>query len=137
MANLPNLNAEVGADYIGDDAQPALTFRNTGSGPGLRVFGVVATSTVSLDALALSGNITGPILAANATITRLNVEGASRASVPAFALKTDAFVSAVSLIFAAGAGWAGMGAIRVAKTDGTFGWIPVLPDGQVTAAAVP
>lgn len=137
MSNLANWAAEAGANYVGDDAEPAFAFLNTSTGPGLRVFGLVATSTASVDALAVSGNITGPILAANATITRINLAGASRPSVAVLALKADAFVSAVSLIFAASANWAGMGAIRVARTDGTFGWIPVLPDGQVTAAAVP
>ena len=114
-----------------------MRLRNTSTGPGLHSEGLAVTSGASIDTLSISGNIGGAILAAAATIARLNVVGASRPSGAILALKGDAFVSAVSLIFAAGAGWAGMGAIRIVKTDGTFGWVPVLPDAQVTAAAVP
>ena len=67
----------------------------------------------------------------------LAVFSVSGASVPVFEFQRNAIVSAVSLIFAAGAGWAGMAAIRVKKNDDTtFGWIPVLPNAQVTAAAI-
>lgn len=132
MANLINLNAEVGANFIADDTDAGLTIENTGGGPALKVVGgIVLTSGASVQTLSVGGQI----LAAAATVTNLNVYGASRASGAVLALKGDAFVSAVSLIFAAGSGWAGMGAIRVVRTDGTFGWIPVLPDAQVTAAA--
>jgi len=103
---------------------------STGTGPGLRVHGLVLQSMASVDAI----NLGGPILAAAATITNVNLYGASRASGALLALKGDAFVSAVSIVYAASANWAGQGAIRVVKTDGTFGWIPVLPDGVVTAA---
>lgn len=74
--------------------------------------------------------------AGNATLALLELAPASTASVAVFALKNTSFVSAVSIVFAASGNWAGMGAIRVVRTDGTFGWIPVLPDGVVTAAAV-
>lgn len=115
MANLINLNAEVGANYLADDASgPGLTFSNTGGGQALKL-----TNTP----------------AANATLAVLELSTGSTASGAVIGLSGGAFVSAVSLIFAAGANWAGMGAIRVVRTDGTFGWIPVLPDGQVTAAA--
>src|SRR3990167_1913284 len=130
MPNLVNIWAEAGADIIGDDAQPTLTFRNTSTGSAILAERLAVVSTASIDAV----RIGGPILAAAATITNLHLAGASRASGAIFALKGDAFTSAVSLIFAAGTGWAGMGAIRVVRTDGTFGWVPVLPDGQVTAA---
>ena len=114
MANLINIDSESGANMIGDDTQPTLTLENQGGGSSLQV---------------VSNG------AANATLTGLRLNS-STASVAAIVLTGRAFVSAVSLIFAAGANWAGMGAIRVARSDGTFGWIPVLPDGQVTAAAV-
>lgn len=74
--------------------------------------------------------------AANATLALLELAPASTASVAVIGLKNTSFVSAVSIVFAAGANWAGLGAVRVVRTDGTFGWIPVLPDGVVTAAAV-
>ena len=131
MANLINLDAEVGANYIGDDAGPSLTVSNLSTGPGLKVHGLVLTSTASIDA----ATIGGPVLAAAATIANLNLRGASRASGAVFALKGDAFVS-VTTIKATTGGVAGSGAIRIVLTDGTFGWIPVYPDGAVTAAAV-
>lgn len=114
MSNLINLASESGADLVGDDTSPTLTLGNIGGGPSLEIKG----------ASSASATLTG---------LKLNV---STASVAAISLTGRAFVSAISLIFAASANWAGMGAIRVVRSDGTFGWIPVLPDGQVTAAAV-
>jgi len=113
MANLINIDAETGANMIGDDTSPTLSFSNS-TGPALEVVGATA---------------------ANATLSGLRLTQ-STASGAVLNLGGKSFVSAVSLIFAAGSGWAGMGAIRVVKTDGTFGWIPVLPAAQVTAAAV-
>lgn len=136
MPNYPNLNAESQADMIGDDAQPTLRLRNTSTGSGLHAEGLAVTSGASIDTLAMTGNIGGAILAASATVSRLNIAGASRASVPILSLKADAFVSCVSIVFAASANWAGVGAIRVSRTDGTFCWIPLLPDATVTAAAI-
>ena len=49
IPNLVNLHAEIGADLIGNDAEPALAVFNTGTGPGLRVLGLVAQSTASID----------------------------------------------------------------------------------------
>lgn len=113
MAQVRNIDAESGANMIGDDVSPTLSFSNT-TGPGLEVVGSTA---------------------ANATLSGLRLTQ-SVASGAVLNLGGKAFVSAVSIIFAAGAGWAGMGAIRVVRTDGTFGWIPVLPAAQVTPAAV-
>ena len=113
MAQVRNIDAETGANMIGDDVTPTLSFSNT-VGAALEVVGAT----------------TG-----NATLSGLKLTQ-STASGAVLNLGGKAFVSAVSLIFAAGANWAGMGAIRVVKTDGTFGWIPVLPNAQVTAAAV-
>lgn len=111
MPQVRNIDAETGANMIGDDTSPTLSFENT-VGPGLEV----------------KGNPAG-----NATLSGIRLTQ-SIASGAVLSLGAKGFVSAVSLIFAAGAGWAGMGAIRIVKTDGTFGWIPVLPDAQVTAA---
>ena len=49
IPNLVNLHAEIGADLIGNDAEPALTISNTGTGPGLRTLGLVTQSTASID----------------------------------------------------------------------------------------
>lgn len=132
MANVINLNAEVGANYIGDDAQPALRIENSSTGPGISVDKLHATSTATVAQL----NIAQGVVAANATIVGLNLATPSVASGAVLKLSGQAFVSAVSLVFAASANWAGMGAIRVVRSDGTFGWIPVLPSAVVTAAAV-
>ena len=112
MVNLRNIDAESGANMIGDDATPTLSFSNT-VGPALEI---VAATT------------------ANASVSGLKLTS-STASVAVLQLGGTSFVSAVSIVFAASANWAGMGAIRVARTDGTFGWVPVLPDAVVTAAA--
>ena len=132
MANIRNIDAETGANYIGDDAKPTLTFANSSTGPGLQTDRFVATGGATIAQV----NLNVGIPAANATIVGLNFSTPSRASGAVMALKGQSFVSAVSIIFAAGAGWAGAGGIRVVKSDGTFGWIPVLPAAQFTAAAV-
>lgn len=119
MANIINIDAETGANFIGDDAEPALTITNSSTGAGVRTN---------------RAEISPGILAGNATITGLTFQTPSVASGAVMKFESGALVSAVSLIFAAGAGWAGMMAIRVVKSNGTFGWIPVLPDAQVTGA---
>ena len=111
MANTINLNAEVGANYIGDDAQPALTFSNTGAGSALRLEKTPG---------------------ANASVAVLELSVNSVASAAAIGLLGDSFVSVTSILFTTG-GVAGTGAIRVIRTDGTLGWIPVLPNAAVTA----
>jgi len=153
MANIRNLDAEQGANFIGDDAQPTLTITNTSTGPGLEVDDIVATSgatIVQADITRLFASSGATVRSAASTAVPLSVSRtvgsgptsaqvailASGASVPVIEFLGGAYVSAVSLIFAAGAGWAGMGAIRVKRSDGTLGWIPVLPNAQVTAAAV-
>ena len=114
MANTINLDAETGANYIGDDAQPSLQFSNSGGGAALRL-----QNTPS----------------ANASIAVLELGVNSVASAAPVGLVGGAFVSVTTIKFTTGA-VAGSGAIRVVRTDGTFGWIPVLPDGTVTAAVV-
>ena len=113
MANLVNLYAESGASLVGDDTEATLTLTNTGAGA---VLNLTRTN------------------AGNYSIAALSLPGSSVASGAVIQLSSTAFTSAVSLIFAAGANWAGMGAIRVRRPDNSFGWIPVLPDGQVTGA---
>lgn len=132
MPNTININAETGANLIGDDAEPTLQISNTSTGAGLKVDTFVATGAATVAQV----NLTPAIPAANATIVGINLSTPSRASGAVFNLKGQSYVSAVSIIFAAGAGWAGMGGIRVVRSDGTFGWIPVLPAAQFTAAAV-
>lgn len=115
MANIVNLFAEVEPSMLSDDSSPALTLTNTGAGAGIRI-----TTTP----------------AANATIgVPIRVGVGSVASGAVLALTETAFVSAVSIVFAASANWAGLGVMRIVRTDGSFGWVPVLPDAVVTAAA--
>lgn len=137
MGNLINLNAAVGANYIGDDAQPSVEFGNTSTGPGIKVDKLLIASGASIMGSALTGAaLSINRVAGNASVGTVQIS-ASGASVPIIQLLGQSFTSAVSVIFAAGAGWAGMGAIRVQLSDGiTYGWIPVLPNAQVTAAAV-
>ena len=132
MANLINLNAETGANYIGDDAEPSLTITNSSTGPGLKVDDLVATAGATV---AVQLNVAAGIVAANATVSGLNVWGASAASGAVFALKGDSMVSVTTIKFITG-GVAGTNAIRIVKSDGTFGWIPVLPDAAITSTPV-
>ena len=115
MSNLVDLWSESQASLIGDDTGAALTLSNATVGPAVK-FARLASGGASIGVIQIA---------------------ASGASVPVFQLQANALVSAVSLIFAASANWAGMAAIRVQYPNGTsYGWIPVLPDGQVTAAAI-
>lgn len=138
MANIRNIDAESGANFIGDDALPTLRMENSSTGPGLSVDDVIVTSIATISSTATLGRpITiGRTVSGAASVALMGVH-VSGASTPVLELLGSSFTSAVSLIFAAGANWAGMGAIRVKLSDGvTYGWIPVLPPGQVTAAAV-
>jgi hypothetical protein len=114
MSNLVDLWAETQASLIGDDSQPALTLKNTSTGAPLR-----------LDPSAK---------AANATIGATQLVGQSVASGAVFAFLGDSLVS-VSTIASTTGPVAGTYALRVVTPKGTFGWIPVYPDGTVTAAA--
>jgi hypothetical protein len=109
---LRNIDAESGANFIGDDATPTLSFANT-VGPALEI---VSKGT------------------ANASISGLKLTS-SVASEATMQLGGTAFVSCSTINFTTAA-VAGLGAIRVLRTDGTFGWIPVMPNAAVTAAAV-
>ncbi len=115
MSNLVDLWAETNPSLNTDDTTPSLTLSNATVGPSLKL--------VRLGAGA-------------ASVGMIQIQ-ASGASVPIFQLNANSFVSAVSIIFAASANWAGMGGIRVLLSDGiTYGWIPVIPNGGFTAAAI-
>lgn len=146
MANIINLAAEIGANFIGDDAQPSLAFSNTSTGPGLQADRVVITSAASIGQVELTGAGRAVGLTTTdvpLTFTRVNVGGptaayvnflSSTASGPMLQLSGQAFVSAVSIVFAASANWAGLGALPVKRSDGTLAFIPVLPPAVVTGA---
>ena len=153
MANLVDIWAETQAGLIGDDAQPTLSLTNSSTGPGLFADRVVVTGAASIGgalnfAGVLSGNTTitsnatqGRLLTFNRTVigsptVGLAVFSVSGASVPVFEFKANALVSAVSIVFAASGNWAGTYALRIKAPDDTLKWIPVLPDGCVTAAAI-
>ena len=151
MSNIVDLFAESQASLIGDDTQPALTITNSSSGPGLstnRLLAANATITTANIANATIANlgissatiasltVNAGILAANATIVGLSLVGASAASGAAFSFKNDGLVSAVSIVFGASGNWAGLRVARVVLANGEFGWIPVLPNAVVTAAAI-
>ena len=118
MADIVNLAAESGRNIIGDDSTPTLELENASTGVALK----------------LKNSATVP---ANATLYgALELVGQSTASGAMLRLSgTQAYVS-VSTIKATTGGVAGTGVIRVIRPDGTFGWIPVYPDGAVTGIAV-
>ena len=113
MANLPNLNAEIGADFISDDAAPGATFLSSAT-----------------EGLAVSF---GKTVAGSPTVAQVRLNTNSTASAPIFELTNQAFVSATTILFTTGA-TAGVGALRVKHGD-NYKWIPMLPDGSVTGAA--
>lgn len=107
MANLVNLYAESQADMIGDDNSPALTLSNTGNGPGLRVYGLVSTSTASIDVADLP--IIQSSAAGNTVLIRrtavgsqsvgvLKIQGSSTASGAAIEFANKAFISITSTV---------------------------------------
>lgn len=127
MTNVVNLDAETGANFIGDDSTTSLTIENSSTGRALDATGAAAAGV----RLAVT---TG---AANATAkSPLEVVGSSIASGAVMGLiNLSSFVSTTT-IKATTAVAANCGVIRVVKPDGTFGWIPVYPDAAVTAIAV-
>lgn len=118
MANVVNLNAETGANLIGDDTTAALKIENSGGG----------------NALELEASAT---IAANATIgVALDLVATGTASGAVLKLTgSQAIVSTSTIKFITGG--AGSDAVlRVLMPNGTFRWIPLLSDAAVTGIAV-
>ena len=138
MANLINLNAESGANYIGDDAEPALAFSNSSTGPGLRLFGLVSTSGASIADADITGSLaTRPAgiftqVVGNMSIGVLRVVGNSVASgaVLEFSNKGFASITSVVLTTVANTDYA----IRVQVGLETR-WIPLFKDAAIIGAA--
>ena len=142
MANLVNIWGESGADIIGDDAQPTLALSNTSTGPGLRVFGLVGTSTASIDLLYVptiqSGNASLSALAVRKTIPgnmsvgTLRISGNSLASGAVLEFYEKGFVSITSTVLT-----------TVANTDYAIRvqvgletrWIPLFKDAALFGTA--
>ena len=119
MGKLLNIDAETNANIIDDGADPSLKITNS-NGMALEV------NKMEVDA---------GILASKATIVGMEFNGASVASGAILKFSGDALVSCTTIKFITG-GAAGTKAIRIVQADGTFAWIPVLPDAAVTGAAV-
>jgi len=105
--NLVNVNAETGADIVGDDSQPALTLKNTSTGPGLWAQGVAITSTASIDRIN-SPRIDSSTAGAGVLVTRtvvgsmsvgvLRVQGNSVASGAMIEFSNKGFISITSVV---------------------------------------
>ena len=138
MGKLLNIDAETGADIIDDGTGPTLKIINS-SGAALEVSSFIASSSATISGANLvalgSLDVDTPILAANASIIGVDIRGASVASGAILKFSGDAFVSCTSINFTTAA-IAGLGAIRVVRSDGSLGWIPVMPNAAVDAAAV-
>ncbi len=133
MSNVINIDAETGANIIGDDTTATLTLSNTSSGPGLKACGLVGVSGASIDRLTISNAFAGAV---NATIAALNLTGNSVASGAIIALLNKSSYVSTTTIKATTAVAANCGVIRVVRPDGTFGWIPIYPDAAITAVVV-
>ena len=120
MPAIINLNSEFGGSVVG----------STSLASGIPVVRLTSTTTIGV-ALALDRTV---LSAPTGALISLNV--GSGASAAVLQLDGQSFVSAVSIVFAASANWAGLGGVNVLLPDGvTKGWIPVLPPAVVTAAA--
>lgn len=136
MPNTINIDADTGANMIGDDAQPTLRLENSSTGPGLSVDRLLGTSGATITSNTTTGvglNV-GRTVVGSPTVAIVSINLGSTASAPVFELVNQGFVSAVSIVFAASGNWAGLGALRVKHGD-VYKWITLLPDAVVTAAA--
>ena len=130
MSNLPNLDAEIGADLVADDAQPALTLKNIGTGPGFLAQGFVSTSTASID-VAEVGQFEG----GNVSIATMRIVS-SGASEPGLSVESGAFASITSTILTTVANTDFAIRVKVGGgTDDQFRWIPLFKDAAIVGAA--
>jgi len=158
-----SMAADTGKRIAGNETTPLLALVNAGTGPGLIVDNLVVTSTATIASLDMAAgtldvttlNATDAIIVSGATIssnvtleTALHVQNtmvqgatqetmtlgvSSTPSAPAIRLAGTAFVSCTSINFTTAA-TAGLGALRIAHTDGdTLGWIPIMPSAAVDA----
>ena len=130
MSNLKNLDAEIGADLVADDAQPAVTLKNIGTGPGLLAQGLVATSTASIDVAQIA-----QVQGGNLSIATMRIVS-SGASQPGISIETGGFASITSTILTTVANTDF--AIRVklgTGIDDQYRWIPVFKDAGITGVA--
>lgn len=138
MGKLLNIDAETDANIIDDGTEPTLKITNS-SGTALEVNKLVASSSATISGANLAAiaklDIDTPILAAAATVTAVDIRGASVASGAVMSFTGDSAYS-LSTIKATTGGVAGTYGVRVVLPDGTFGWLPIYPDGAVTAAAL-
>lgn len=111
MPNIRNIDAETGANFIGDDAQPSLTMDNSSTGYAL-----------SIQRRAGS----------NATIAPLHVKGSANASAPVLEVTTSGFASITSVVLTSVANTDY--AIRV-WVGGQPRWIPCFKDAAMIGAA--
>ena len=161
-----NIAADTGKRIAGSEDTPLLTLENDGNGPGLEVDNLVVTSTATIATAEINAGVfdattlnptdlivsSGATISSNATnepavhVQSTVISGptqaamvlgvASTASAPAIRLAGTAFVSCTSIDFTTAA-VAGVGAIRVAHTDGdTLGWIPIMPNAAVDTVVV-
>ncbi len=129
MANIRNIDAETGANYIGDDAQPSLTFANSSTGPGLSIGRLHVSSGASIDILTAGGVYA---IAGTVTVSPLQITPSALASAPAIRVATGGYASITSVVLT-----------TVANTDyairvwvaGQPRWIPVFKDAALIDAA--
>ena len=144
MPDLNNLSAQDQADFIRDDAEPALRLRNVGTGSGLHAEGLAVSSGASIDVAVITAPAAGDVPlslqrtgAGNFSTSTMILNGSSVASGAVIELQGSAYTSVLSIDFAAGSDWGSqLGALRVKLSDGdNFGWIPLLPDSAISLAA--
>lgn len=127
MADLIDFQSESDKHILNDDATPTLKLTNTNAslaGRALQANSISVVPTVN------------KIAAGNATVGgSISLAPSSVASGALLDFGAGALVSLTSVLSTTG-GAAGTYGVRVLVGDGEFGWIPVYPDGAVTAAAL-
>ena len=129
MANIRNIDAESGANYIGDDAEPTLTLDNTSTGAGLLVKKLAIVSGASL-----SGGVWGiDAKGGNVSLAPLTVTPSATASVPFLVVQTGGFASITSTVLTSVANTDY--AIRVRVGADAYRWIPLFKDAALVGTS--
>lgn len=129
MANIRNLDAEIGANFIGDDAEPTLSITNTSTGPALQLDKLVSTSSATITQATLRGG--------NVSLAPIGVTPSANASAPALVVNAAAgiggFVSCTSVVLTTVANTDY--AIRVRIGADQYRWIPLFKDAAIIGGA--
>jgi hypothetical protein len=123
MANLRNIDAEVGANMIGDDSGPTLTLYNSSTGQTLKLESKAGNRALDI----------APTTVGNASIAPVRIAAVSTASAPAIEfVAAGGFISITSIVLTTVANFDY--AIRV-RVGNELRWIPLIKDAGIIGGA--